>query len=122
MITEKSLQEAIAYCQGKVDPKRDDAILLAACYIIEERMFGKKEQPNENQDEEPLRVLPGYSYAPPPEPVENTIEYMSDTDFGRMIHGQSAAEIWPIVDELVSEAVQTLTPRLYNAFMSKIPK
>ena len=118
MITEKSLQEAIAYCQGKIDPKRDDAILLAACYIIEEKMFGKTEQP----DEEPLRVLPGYSYAPSPEPVENTIEYTSDTDFGRMIHGQSAAEIWPIVDELVSEAVQTLTPRLYNAFMSKIPK
>jgi len=118
LITEKSLQEAIAYCQGKIDPKRDDAILLAACYIIEERMFGKPDQPS--AQEEPLRLIPSYSYAPPPENVETIIDYTSDTEFGRLIYGRTAAEIWPIIDELVSKPVQAFSPRLYDALFRKL--
>lgn len=117
MITEKQVQEAIAYCNGKVDPKRDDALLLAACYIIEDR-YSKDAQPVEAV--EPLRELPGYSTAPAPDPVEKTIDYYSDTQFGRMISGRPASEVWPLIDELVNEAVQALNPRLYDAFMRKL--
>ena len=119
MITEPELQEAIAYYQGKLDPNSNDVVKLAACLIVQDMMFGKSEQ---LEKQEPPRSLPGYSFAPPPEPVETMIEYDSDTAFGRMIHGRQAGEVWPIIDELVSEAVQALNPRLYDAFMRKLKK
>jgi hypothetical protein len=118
LITEPELQEAIAYYQGKLDPNSNDVVKLAACLIVHDMMFGKSEQPS--AQEEPLRLIPSYSYAPPPNPVETTVDYESDTDFGQMIYGRNAAEIWPIIDELVSEAMQALNPRLYDAFMRKL--
>lgn len=117
MITNPELQEAIAYYQGKLDPNSNDVVRLAACMIVQDMMFGKSEQ---FEQQEPPRSLPGYSFAPPPENVETTINYVSDTAFGRMIHGRQAGEVWPIIDELVSEAVQALNPRLYDAFMRKL--
>jgi hypothetical protein len=118
LITEPELQEAIAYYQGKLDPNSNDVVKLAACLIVQDMMFGKSE--HLSAPEEPLRLIPSYSYAPPPDPVETTVEYESDTEFGQMIHGRPASEIWPIIDELVSEAVQALNPRLYDAFMRKL--
>lgn len=120
MITEHDLQEAIAFYQGKLDPNREDALYLAACFINQDHMFGKKAEQLPVVAEN--AITRGYSYAPPPEPVEITIDYDSDTAFGRMIHGRQASEIWPIIDELVNEAVQALNPRLYDAFMRKLKK
>ena len=118
MIKESELQEAIAYYQGKLDPNSNDVVKLAACLIVQEMMFGKTEQLS--APDEPMRLIPSYSYAPPPENVETTIDYTSDTDFGRLIYGRNAAEIWPIIDELVSEAMQALNPRLYDALFRKL--
>ena len=118
MITQPKLQEAIAYYQGKLDPNSNDVVKLAACLIVQDMMFGKSEQLS--AQEEPLRLLPSYSYAPPPENVETTIDYTSDTDFGRLIYGRTAAEIWPIIDELVSKPVQAFSPRLYDALFRKL--
>lgn len=118
MITQTELQEAIAYYQGKLDPNSNDVVKLAACLIVQDMMFGKSEQPS--AQEEPLRLIPSYSYAPPPENVETTIDYTSDTEFGRLIYGRSAAEIWPIIDELVSKPVQAFSPRLYDALFYKL--
>lgn len=117
MITKQDLQEAMSYCEGKIDPKREDAILLAACYIIEDHKFGNSEQ---LPDVAENAITRGYSYAPPPEPVETTIEYQSDTEFGRLIHGRKSSEIWPIIDELVTEPVQAFNPRLYDALFRKL--
>lgn len=112
MITEQDLQEAIAECQGQRNPNASTCIKLAAYYIIKDQLYPEKQEPKID--------LPqmGYSYAP--EQVETTIEYYSDTDFGRLIDGRKASEIWPIVDELVSDALQTVNPRLYDAFLRKI--
>lgn len=118
MIKESELQEAIAYYQGKLDPNSNDVVKLAACLIVQDMMFGKFE--HLSTPEEPLRLIPSYSYAPPPENVETIIDYTSDTDFGRLIYGRNAAEIWPIIDELVSEAMQALNPRLYDALFRKL--
>lgn len=118
MITEPELQEAIAYYQGKLDPNSNDVVKLAACLIVQDMLFGKSEQ--QSAPDEPLRLIPSYSYAPPPEPVETTIEYTSDTDFGRLIYGRNAGEIWPIIDELVSKPVQAFSPRLYDALFCKL--
>ena len=114
MITEQDLQEAIAECQGERNPNANTCIKLAAFYTIKEHLFPDQVK---NSATEPL---PAYSYSPPPDEVENTINYESDTEFGRLIYGRDPAEVWPIVDELVTEAVQAFNPRLYEAFLRKI--
>lgn len=110
MITEKDLQEAIAECQGVRNPNASTCIKLAAFYIIQEHLYGKP-----SEDEPAL----AYSYAEPPETVETTIDYYSDTEFSQAIDGRRADEIWPIMDELMS-VLQATNPRLYAGVMRKI--
>ena len=108
MITEQDLQEAIAECQGERNPNANTCIKLAAFLTIREHLY-------------PQDPAPAYSYAPPPVSVEKPIiDYESDTEFGRLIRGRKAGEIWPIIDELVSEPIRTMHPRLYAAFIRKI--
>lgn len=112
MITEQDLEQAIAECQGERNPNSSTCIKLAAFYTIRNEMFGKPE---------PL-TFSGYSHADAPaEPADTHIEYNSGTDFSRAIDGRDPADIWPIVDELVS-ALQVIQPRLYDAFMRKLPR
>jgi len=112
LITEKDLTEAIAYCSGKVDPQPKDAILMAACYILQDHLFPSKDAPL-------FENSPAYSYAAPPEQVEATIDYYSDTEFSQAIDGRQASDIWPIMDELMS-VLQATNPRLYAGVMRKI--
>lgn len=110
MITERDLQEAIAECEGQRNPNASTCIKLAAFYTIREHLFPGTVSKMET---------PTYSYSAPPDQVEKTIDYYSDTDFGRAIAGKRAADVWPIMDELM-EAVLVLQPRLYASVMSKL--
>ena len=103
MITEKDLQEAIQACLGVKNPSVQTCIKLAAFYTIKEHMYG-----NAPEDE-------GYSYAPD----ERYIEYESDSEFGKLITGKSAKDIWAIMDEAM-EALQVLNPRLYANIIRRI--
>lgn len=126
MITEQDLQEAIAECQGERNPNANTCIKLAAYYTIRDHLFPAQDAQLTNQPassqigDRGFEMPSGYSSAPPPDEVETTIDYYSDTEFGRLIDGRRSSEIWPIVDELVSEAVQVTNPRLYAAFLRKI--
>ena len=123
MITAQDLQEAIAECQGERNPNANTCIKLAAFYTIRNELYPKQATKPEGSVQIGAPVFDnqvGYSFAHPPEQAETTIDYYSDTDFGRLIDGRKASEIWPIVDELVSEAVQAFNPRLYDAFLRKI--
>lgn len=112
MITEKDLQEAIAECQGQRNPNASTCIKLAAFLTIQREMYGK------NEPDQPITLR--YSYAAEPqEQVETTIDYYSDTEFSKAIDGKSAADIWPIMDELMS-VLQATNTRLYNGVMRKI--
>lgn len=113
MITEKDLQEAIAECKGKRNPDSSTCIKLAAFLIIQEHLYGK---PSESES---VPALPAYSYAAPPEQIETTINYYSDTEFSQVIDGRQASEIWPIMDELMT-VLQATNPRLYAGVMRKI--
>ena len=113
MIYERDLDESIARYQGEVNPSINTCIKLAACYALKNELFGKPEQP------EPL---PAYSFAAAPaETFEKIIQYTSDTEFSRMIDGRDAADIWPIIDELMT-TVQTLMPRLYDGVLRELRK
>ena len=107
MITEHDLDTAIAKCQGLADPKPSDAIKLAAFYIIKNEMYGPPDQ------------MQSYSYAGPSEPVEEIISYQSDTELSEAIDGMRAADVWPIIEELM-EVLRVTTPRLYKGVMRKI--
>lgn len=113
MITEQDLEQAIAECQGERDPNANTCIRLAAYMILKRELFGKPEQPEE-------RAENAYSFAAgPPEPVEPIVDYISDTAFSQAVDGRKAAEIWPIMDELMT-TVQIMLPRLYDSVMRKL--
>lgn len=111
MITKDDLQAAIAECIGEKNPNANTCIKLAAYYTIQREMYG---EPTVSKMETPT-----YSYSAPPDQVEKTIDYFSDTEFGRAIEGKRAADVWPIMDELM-DAVLVLQPRLYASVMSRI--
>lgn len=114
MIYEKDLDESIARYQGEVNPSIETCCKLAACLTVKKELFGNPEQLERAEDAH------SYSYAAAPaEPVENSIDYYSDTDFSRAIDGRDPADIWPIIDELVS-TIQVIQPRLYDTFMRRL--
>lgn len=114
MIYEHDLDESIARYQGEVNPSIETCRKLAACLIVKKELFGNAEQVERAEDAN------SYSYAAAPaEPIENTIDYYSDTDFSRAIDGRDPADIWPIIDELVS-TIQVIQPRLYDTFMRRL--
>ena len=106
MITERDLEQAIAECQGERTPNANTCIKLAAFYTIRSEMFGRP-------TEEPM-AAPGYSYAAGP-----TIDYSSDTEFSQIITGRDPADVWPVMDELMS-TLYVLMPKLYNGVLRKL--
>lgn len=114
MIYEKDLDESIARYQGEVNPSIETCRKLAACLIVKKELFGITEQLERAENAH------SYSFAAAPaEPVETTIDYYSDTEFSRAIDGKSSADVWPVMDELMT-AVQTLMPKLYDGVMRKL--
>lgn len=109
MITEQALQEAIAECQGVRNPDAKTCMMLAAFYTLQDKLF-----PHSREPEPEL-----YSYDPPPNEVENTITYESNTDFGRLIYGRKQSEILSVVDEAM-DAISVLNPSLYGSIIRKI--
>lgn len=117
MIYEKDLDESIARYQGETNPNINTCIKLAACYALKHELFGEPEQLPEPA---PAYPQSAYAYAAgPADPVETSIEYISDTEFSKAIDGKPAADIWPIMDELMS-TLYVLMPRLYNGVMRKL--
>lgn len=112
MITEQALKEAIAEVQGKRDPNRDDCMMLAAFYIIQDRMY---------PDEKPIES--GYSFAAPAETErENesgTVGDYGDTEFLETVRGMDAEKAWLVLDELM-ETLLAINPRLYNGVIRQL--
>lgn len=110
MIYERDLDEAIAECLGERNPTSSTCIKLASFYALKNQMFP-------DRTEEP--ATQSYSYAPPPQ--EESIVRVDgiDTDFARLIDGRKQADVWPLIDELVS-TIQILQPRLYDAVIKRL--
>lgn len=109
MITEHDLQEAIAECQGVKNPNASTCIKLAAFLTIQKEMYGDKTTPAPALES-------AYSFDAGP---VDTVEYYSDTEFGQAIEGRRSADVWGVVDELMS-TLKILHPRLYEAVLRKI--
>ena len=109
MITEQDLQEAIAECEGQRNPTASTCIKLAAYLTILQNLYPESGKENDY-------AFYQMSRGADPDPV---IDYDSDTEFSRMVHGRSAAEIMPVIDELMS-TIKVIHPRLYNGVMNKL--
>lgn len=117
MITEQALQEAIAEVQGKRDPNRQDCMMLAAFYIIQDRLYPP----------DTLEADSGYSYAPEPktaEPYEytqrgDTVGDHGDSEFLQMICGMDAERCWTVMDELMT-TLHAINPRLYAGVLREL--
>jgi len=107
MITRSDLESAIAECQGKPNPDAKTCMMLSAFYIIKREMFGDDEKIEHSS----------YSYAPAPD--QNIIDIDSGSEFARAVNGRKVSEILPIIDEMM-DTLSIITPRMYNAVMSKL--
>lgn len=110
MITKQDLLEAIAECQGTRNPNANTAIKLAAFYTILDHLEEKQEEPPK-----PSYTFSGYSYTEPPDIV---VQYDGDSEFAQAINGRPQAEVWAVMDELMS-TIKMLNERLYNGVMRK---
>ena len=106
MITEKDLQEAIAECEGIRNPNANTCIKLAAFYTIKRELFGNSEQP-----------IASYSFSASPQ-TQNT-EYVSDTEFGKMISGMDLVDVVEVMDELMTTLL-VVNPKLYKSVLRKL--
>lgn len=119
MITEADINQAIAECIADPEPNAWTCMRMAAFLTIRQQMFGKSEQ---RMDPAMLLPIRGASMAGGPQtPAEEIVEYSSGTEFSAAIDGKRAAQIWPVMDEIMSTLV-TIFPELYHAAMRKIKK
>lgn len=114
LITEKDLQEAIAECQGQRNPNANTCIKLAAYLTIQKELFGEPLQA-ETAQSEPIK---SHSYQSANN-KEKIVDYPIDTEFGKLIDGKIAADVWGVMQELM-DTLQITNPKLYNFAIRKL--
>ena len=115
MITEQDLEEAIAECQGQRNPNANTCIKLAAFLTIQKELFGKSEQFETIEKSEPIKT---YSFESA-DKAEKIVDYPVETEFGKLIDGQIAADVWDVMQELM-DALKITNPKLYNFAVRKL--
>lgn len=105
MITVDELKAAIAEMQGERNPNAQTCIKLAAYYTILNELQGKPD-------------IIGYSSAPTPS-VSETVDYYSETEFGRLVQDKPIKDVMAVMDELIS-VISAIQPRLYSGVIRKL--
>lgn len=123
MITKRDLVEAIAECQGTRSPNANTAVKLAAFYTILDHLDDEKQPAETAVDRNSFK---GYSLAESPNIVRcssaespNIVRCDLSSEFARAIDGKQQADVWPVLDELMS-TIQAMNSRLYNGVMKKL--
>lgn len=115
MIREEDVREAIAEMQGQRNPNANTCIKLAAYYTILDHLV-EESVPAEEIARSPQQGQEPYSYSGA-DPEQ--ILYSGDSAFAARITGKAQADVWPVIDELMT-TIQVLNPRLYGAVMQKL--
>lgn len=110
MITENQLNEAIAEMQGQRNPNAGTCLKLASYYTIKNELFPK---------EKPQPIERSYSYDAPPAVDHNTIEYGSDTDFGKSVEGKDISVVMKKLDEVMT-GLFVINPPLYRKILREL--
>lgn len=118
MITERDIDQAIAECRAERDPNAWTAMRWAAFLTIKCIEFGHPDLVHPSHEAPP--PIQGASFAAAPAADEaQTIHYTSKTAFGQAIDGKRAADVWPIMDELMS-ITHDLYPQIYDRVMELV--
>ena len=112
MITEQDLMAAIAECQGQRNPTANTCIKLASYYTILNQMKEREKMNNE------IPEIPSYSFAAT-DPMSGIVDYESDSDFGKVIHGKDQNDVLEVMDELMT-TLKEMIPRLYHGVMDRL--
>ena len=109
MIKEQDLEEAIAQCQGVINPNSSTCLKLASYLTIRDHMFGRK-------TEEVEEIMPrnAYSFS-----NGNTINMDSKSEFAQTVNGKSVDLVMKVINELM-ETLHVLNPRLYDSVIMKL--
>lgn len=111
MITKQDLLEAIAECQGTRSPNANTAIKLAAFYTILDHL----EDSTRSNDVRPVESV-GQSFALS---GDGSVRYDGQSEFARAIDGRQQADVWPVMDELMT-TIKVMNERLYDGVMRKL--
>lgn len=111
MITEEQLNEAIAECNGRRNPDANICMKLASYLTIKDKMFP--------EEKEPALIDRNYSFAAPPAITESTIDYISDTQFGKGIYGRKINDVLGKLDEIITD-VYVVEPALYRKILREL--
>jgi len=106
MITIDDLKAAIAECEGERNPNANTCMKLSAYYILLREKQGKPD-------------TSGYSSAPAPGPVEETVDYYSETEFGQLIQDKPVKAVMAVIDELLGY-LSAIQPRMYDGTLRKL--
>lgn len=108
MIKQEELEEAIAQCQGVINPNSNTCLKLASYLTIRDHMFGNKK---EERGEMPQS---SYSFS-----NGNTINMNGRSEFTNTVNGKSVDSVLGVVNELM-ETLHVLNPRLYDSVIMKL--
>lgn len=103
MISEHDLNEAIAKCQGTINPTSNTCLKLASYLVIKDHMYNKQE------------MLPMIESSI----IEDTIQLSSGSEFAETVNGKKITDVIPVIDELMV-TLQIVNPRLYNSVINKL--
>ena len=118
LITPMDLQEAIAYYSGKVDPKPNDALMLAACRYLVDRETLLSAAQNEPDVHPPAIEPPETRYSYSGADMETVGEY-GDSDFLLTVLGKDPAAVWAIMDDLM-DTLRVSYKRVYDCVLREI--
>ncbi len=89
-------------CHAERNPDAKTCKRLAALYVILDHITEEQEPP-----------------APFVYTDSGKVDIDSDTDFANAVNGRDLADIWPVIDELMT-VLQATNPRLYAGVMRQI--
>ena len=113
MLEAKYLDEAIAQNLGETSPDAWTCIRLAAQMYLRDRLYSPPEAPARPE----LPQASAYALADSPrQPSPEIVAFPGKSDFARAIDGKDAADIWPVMDDVMS-IFATLHRDLYDNAM-----
>lgn len=123
MIQREAIDQAILECMAEENPNAWTMLRLASQYIVKAFMFS--DTGSAPVPEALKSVLNGASFAaapaPPTSPPDEIVSFGGKTEFAKRIDGKKAAEVWAIMDELMS-ILRTIYPELYTEVLKKLPE
>lgn len=116
MVSEKELLRAIEECNN--EPLTEKKVeRLAVYYIIYDHLFGKPSDLGYSRKTNPD------TESKEPKESKETDQYIKidgKTEFLNLVNGKQKDRVWAVMDELMTDTLKIINPRLYDGVINKI--